>query len=378
MNIARKPIAIAALLVLASGVAYAQVPDLLTALDTGGRAMGVGGATRVTDATTHSVLDNPAGLAYITEPTTSITFRNLPKSSTIAGGDFNDRVTSTSERSGRTALAHAGYATPYKGGTLGVSYSIGGHIDNVTNGNGLANGGLTVQNLNEESRAQTDFFTVSYGRKMGSSMNVGIGLVLANQYVKFDQSYLLFNGNTLVGTTDSSASSNGYGVGLVAGVQGFLDAEGSTQYGISVRTPINLTSNSETESVYDVIPGKLSVGAAGRVKGVGSGSEFMIWAAEVDYYFGGKSNARFSRDNTFTYGFGFEYNFSRYNARIPVRLGYQGIPSGGDGFSSRDALTFGLGYRPNGKPYSFDLNFARATDTGKFDIGLGFIYKPAP
>lgn len=378
MNKARKPIAIATLLVLASGVAYAQVPDLLTALDTGGRAMGIGGATRVTDATTHSILDNPAGLAYISEPTTSITFRNLPRSSTLASGDFNNRDTSTSERSGRTALAHAGYATPYKGGTLGVSYSIGGHVNNEATGNNLANGGLTVQNLSEESRAQTDFFTISYGRPMGASMNVGVGIVLANQYVKFDQSYLLFNGNTLVGNTDINASSNGYGVGIVAGVQGFLDSENNTQYGISVRTPINLTSNGETEAIYDVIPGKLSFGAAGRVKGVGSGSEFMVWAAEVDYYFGGKSNARFSRDNTFAYGLGVEYNFNRFNARIPVRLGYQVIPSGGDGFSSRDALTFGLGYRPIGKPYSFDLNFARSTDTGKFDIGLGFVYKPAP
>jgi hypothetical protein len=372
-----KPLTLVSLMVLATGVAQAQVPDLLTALDTGGRAMGIGGATRVTDSTTYSALDNPAGLAYISEPTASLSFRNLPKSSTIAAGDFNDRTTSFTEQGGRTALAHAGYAMPYKGGTLGFSYTVGGHVDNVTNGGGLANGALTVQGLTETSRAQTDFFTFSFGKPSGNGMNVGVGIVIANQYTKFSQSYALFNGSTNVGNTNTTASSNGIGVGLVAGVQGNLQADGSSQFGLSVRTPIDLSGNSETSAIYDKIPGKISLGAAGQVKGAGSGSEFLIWAAELDYYYGGEANALFSRKNTLGYGLGLEYNFNRFNARIPFRIGFQGVPAGGNGFSSRDALTFGLGYRPNGQPYSFDLNFARSIETGKFDIGLGFVYKPA-
>lgn len=376
MQKARKPIVLAALLAT-SGAAFAQVPDLLTALDSGGRAMGIGGATRVTDSTTYSALDNPAGLAYLTEPTAAASFRNLPKSTTTVFGNFNDRNFDIAEQPGRTALAHAGYAMPMKGGTLGVSYTIGGHIDNRTAGGNLANGSLTVQALNEESRAQTDFFTVSYGRPVGKGFNAGVGIVVANQYVKYTQNYLLFNGNTQVGSSNFSASSNGYGIGLVAGFQGFLEADGSAQWGISVRTPINLTNNAETSAIYDVIPGKMSFGAAGQVKGVGSGSEFLVWAAEVDYYFGGHATDRFSRDNTIGYGMGLEYNFSRFDARIPVRFGFQGVPSMGDGFSSRNAITFGLGYRPNGKPYSLDLNFARSTETGRFDIGLGFVYKPS-
>ncbi|MFM9874030.1 MAG: hypothetical protein ACKVQS_11270 [Fimbriimonadaceae bacterium] len=372
-----KPLTLVSIMVLATGVAQAQVPDLLTALDTGGRAMGIGGATRVTDSTTYSALDNPAGLAFINEPTSSLSFRNLPKSSTIASGDFNDRTTSFTEQGGRTALSHAGYAMPYKGGTLGISYSVGGHIDNVTNGGNLANGALTVQGLTETSRAQTDFFTISYGKKSGAGMNVGVGIVVANQYTKFSQSYALFNGNTNVGNTNTTASSNGIGVGLVAGIQGNLQADGSSQFGLSIRTPIDLSGNSQTSAIYDKIPGKLSLGAAGQVKGASRGNDFLIWAAELDYYYGGEANALFSRKNTLGYGLGFEYNINRYGARIPIRIGFQGVPSGGNGFDSRDAFTFGLGYRPIGQPYSFDLNFARSIETGKFDIGLGFVYKPA-
>lgn len=373
---ARKPLTILSLLILATGIAQAQVPDLLTALDTGGRAMGVGGATRVTDSTTYSALDNPAGLAYISEPTASLSFRNLPKSSTIASGDFNDRTTSFTEQGGRTALAHAGYAMPYQGGTLGISYSVGGHIDNTTSGGNLANGALTVQGLTETSRAQTDFFTISYGKKSGNGMNVGIGIVVANQYTKFSQSYALFNGNNNVGNTNTTVSSNGIGVGIVAGIQGNLQADGSSQFGLSIRTPIDLSGNSETSSIYDKIPGKLSFGAAGQVKGASRGNDFLIWAAELDYYYGGEASALFSRKNVLGYGLGFEYNLNRYGARIPIRLGFQGVPAGGNGFESRNAFTFGLGYRPNGQPYSFDLNFARSIETGKFDIGLGFVYKP--
>ena len=374
MMTARKPIAAALLLTAITGVAQAQVPDLLTALDTGGRAMGIGGATRVTDANTQSILDNPAGLAFITAPTTGINFRNLPRSSTLASGDFNDRDTSFVEASGRTALTHAGYAFPFRGGTLGFSYTVGGALNNTTVGNNLTNGTLTVGNLNETTRAQTDFFTVGYGRTAGSGMNIGIGVIIANQYTRFAQNYVLLNGNTPVGNTDIDSSSNGFGVGAVVGVQGFLDED--TQYGLSVRTPINITNNATTAAIYDVIPGKASFGAAGRLKGIGTDQEFMVWAAQVDYYFGGKGTSLLSRKNTLAYGLGLEYNFLRFNARIPFRIGFQGVPAGGNGFSSRDALTFGLGYRPIGQPYYFDLNFARSMKTGKFDIGLGIVYKP--
>lgn len=372
---ARKHIGLILLTFVVPGIASAQVPDLLNALDAGGRAMGVGGASRATDSTTQSALDNPAGLAFISEPTASISFRNLPKSTTLASGNFNDRTNSTDETSGRIALSHVGYATPFAGGTLGVSYTIGGHMDAVTTGNNLPNNTLSVRNLEENMRAQTDFFTLSFGRQQGG-LNVGIGLVVANQYVKYSQSYLLFDGNTQVGSSNISASDNGIGVGIVAGVQGYMGADNGTAWGISVRTPIDLNGNTETSGIYDKIPGKASFGIGGQLNRFSRGEDFLVWLAQIDYYFGGDEDLLFSRKNYATYGFGFEYNMHRYNARIPVRLGLSILPSGGNGFDSRDALTFGLGYRPIGKPYSIDLNFARAFESGKMDIGLGITFKP--
>ena len=48
-----------------SSAATAQVPDLLNALDAGGRAMGLGGANNATNVDTLSAFYNPAALAYL-------------------------------------------------------------------------------------------------------------------------------------------------------------------------------------------------------------------------------------------------------------------------------------------------------------------------
>lgn len=355
--------------------AVAQVPDLMNAFDTGGRAMGIGGATRATDATTQSALDNPAGLAFVNSPTTGVIFRNLPSSTVVASGNFNNRDTTSELEVGKLALTHVGYAAPFRGGTLGVSYTVGGYADNVTTGNNLTTGGLSARNLREGISAKTDFFTVAYGQRRGGT-NVGVGVVVASQYVAYSQAYQLFDaGNNQVGSVNTNVSGNGIGVGLVAGIQGQVANGGSTMWGASVRTPIDLTSNGSTSNVYDKIPGKFSLGVAGRIDN-GGRNEFLVWAAQIDYFFGGEGGAILSRDNTIAGSAGVEYNLNWRNARIPLRLGYAFVPSGGDGFSDRNSFTIGIGYRPNGQPYSLDLNFAKPTDGNKFDIGLGFTYRP--
>ncbi len=357
-------------------LATAQVPDLLNALDTGGRAMGVGGATSTTDASPQSALDNPAGLAYVKSPTTTLVLRNLPKSTTTIGGTFTDRSLSTRAGSGRTALSHFGYAMPYRKGTLGFSYTIGGFIDDLSGAANLPNGATSIRNLREERKAQTDFFTFSYGESRGS-INYGFGIVVANQYTKFSQEYQVFDaGNQQVGSTNTTASDNGIGVGLVVGAQGSVGNGGSQTWGASVRTPINIQNNTDTAGIYDQIPGKLSVGTAGRLDQFARGSDFLVWGAEVDYYFGGQGNKVFARDNYFGFGLGVEYSYHRGDDRFPIRLGYQYSPSGGDGFSDRNALTFGLGYRPANRPYSVDLSFARPSKGSQFDFALGVTYRP--
>lgn len=360
---------------LAAVGAHAQVPDLLNALDSGGRAMGIGGASRVTDANTYSALDNPAGLAYVRGLSYETSLRNLPESGVVATGNFADRTTTTSGQVGKIGLTHVGATFPVKGGTFGFSYTLGGYINNRTTGNNLTSNTLTVRNLTEETRAQTDYFAFSFGKSY-RNMNVGYGLVVANQYSKFAQHYDLFNGNTNVGTTDSDVSGNGIGVGLLFGLQGTANSETPMMWGASIRTPIDLTGNGDSSAAFDRVPGKLSGGLAGRVDSVGSDQEFLTWAFQGDYYFGGQSDKLIPRDDVFAFGAGLEYNFNRYNARIPLRFGYQFIPAGGNGFSDRNALTFGLGYRPHNADFSVDLNFAKSNATSKFDIGLGITYKP--
>jgi hypothetical protein len=65
---------------------------------------------------------------------------------------------------------------------------------------------------------------------------------------------------------------------------------------------------------------------------------------------------------------------NRWNARIPIRIGYTVVPSGGTGFIDRDAFTFGLGYRPNGSDFSLDLSFARPSDGNALDMALSITY----
>lgn len=367
------------LVVIAAGVpavSNAQVPDLLNALDAGGRAMGVGGASRVTDSTTMSALDNPAGLAFIRQATWGVSFRNLPKVDISASGNFADRSTSSDESNGKFALTHVGYAFPLAGGTVGVSYTVGGYADARTTAANLSNNTLSVRNLDEQIRAQTDFFTIGYGRSASNGLNFGVGLVVANQYTKFAQSYDLFDsGNNQVGSSDTFASDNGMGVGAVVGVQGF-SPDGSLAWGASLRTPIDINGNGQTQTVYDKIPGKASFGFANRLNAYSTGGNFLVALAQVDYFFGGDESALLARRDYAAFGVGLEYSMNRFNARIPVRLGFQAIPSGGAGFDNRNTITFGVGYRPNNRPLSVDLNFAKALDSGTFDIGLGVSYRP--
>ncbi|MCG9895618.1 MAG: hypothetical protein MH204_09105 [Fimbriimonadaceae bacterium] len=60
--------------VAATGSAVAQVPDLLSSVDAGSRAIALGGSTTATDITPHAALLNPAGLGYISAPPATVAF----------------------------------------------------------------------------------------------------------------------------------------------------------------------------------------------------------------------------------------------------------------------------------------------------------------
>lgn len=337
--------------------------------------MGIGGATQQTDSNTLSSYHNPAGLGYITQTTIAAAFRNLPQSNTALSGRFSDPTFSTDKEVGQRRITHLGVAFPIKNGAVGLSYTMGGYIKDIKVGNGLSDGALRINNLLETLQAQTDFFTVSWG-KQSTGLNYGVGLVIANQYLSDVGSYDTFdNANNFIGTTRFSNSGNTTGIGAVVGVQMSPGGNGKSVVGLSVRTPIKLSNNSQTSPYLNKLPGRVSLGMASRTDGLRGGRDFMVAGGQIDYFFGSDKGGALKRKDVMTAGLGFEYNMHRFNARIPVRIGYAFIPSGGDGFDDRNTFTFGLGYRPENGKLGVDVNFGLPTGGGGYDLGLSVSYK---
>lgn len=358
-----------------SALSLGQVPDLVNALDAGGRTMGAGGAFYATDANTYSALSNPANLGFINSSQFGIAFRNLPTSRQRVTGSFTNRTFNGEEFFGKRAITHVGYATPVATGTIGLSFTTGGYLRNQQAGTGLANGQLRVDNYFEETISQTDFFTISYGRNSGQT-NYGFGIVVANQYIKNESNLTIVDPQTnqTVGTQQSNVSGNGTGLGAVVGISHTPVNNPDLNVSFSLRTPISLEGNTSTEAIYDRVPGKATLGLAMRTDGRFGSDDFMVYGFQADYYFGGQSNRVIPRKNHLVLGGGLEYNLFKFDARWPIRFGVQMAPSGGAGFDERNALTFGLGYRPYSNKYAVDLNFASPTGGGPVDMSLGITY----
>jgi hypothetical protein len=357
----------------------AQVPDLLTAFDAGGRALGMGSSVNATSADTLSTYYNPAGLGYLNQNQFGAAYRNLPRSHTALSGDFSDpRLDSTGTR-GKNALTHLGFAFPLRGGangTIGVSYTVGGYMDDTRTGNGLPSGNLTVQNYREEAEAKSDFYTLSWGKANSSqTMAWGLGVQFVQQHISDNVTgRLVDQNNQTVSLLDSRSDETANGVGIIAGVQFVPKSNPNVSFGLSYRSEINLQNNPDTAGLYDKIPARLIGGVAMRQDGLRGGRDFIVWGAQVQHFFAGGSSPLFDRDPQTTIGVGLEYNYQSANYRIPVRLGYNVIPKGGSGFGSRDGFTFGVGYRPLDSRFGIDLNFV-SPQRGGYDMALSVNYK---
>lgn len=349
--------------------AFAQVPDLLNALDAGGRAMGVGGSLYPTGSDTLSSYYNPAGLGYVTQSTIGAVMRNLPQSNTVASGDFNAPNLSSTGASGSREITHFGLNLPFARGGLGLSYTVGGFVDDTRSGN-VTIGGSPVSGYSEHIRSKTEFFTVAYGTSAkDQTFSWGLGAVFVQESLE-DQLAGTVNGSPLSGTP--SATNSGFG-----GIVGFqFNPKGSDMsWGVSYRSEVKLSDNGSTSLLMDRIPARLMGGVALRQDGVRHGKDFVLFGIEVAHFFSANNGGQnFQRDAQTTAGAGFEYNYEMGGARIPIRAGYNFISGGGDGFGQRNALTFGLGYRPKNNDYTIDLNFA-SPQHGGFDLGLGLTYR---
>ncbi len=363
-----KKISLAALLFPALGLttlADAQIPDLLNSLEPGSPSLGAGGAFDPTAANTFSTFYNPAGLAYITRRQLSVAYRNLPSSRTIVGGDFNNPAFATQRNRGKDAFTHFGYAQPLKGGSLGLSYTTGGFIDDERTGNSLAVGNFVLNNYSEKIRAKTDFFTVGYGRtnRVGN-VAFGAGLVLASVGIENRASGTLLDAQNQpqpFNATDNE--STGTGIGAILGLQFSPSNAPQTSWALSVRTPISLSGNEETAGLYDRVPGVVRLGFAARTD-FGNGNS-LTYGAHLASHFGGDGEQILDRSNQTTFGIGAEYALRRGDTTFPLRIGYMAVPSGGDGFERRDAFTLGVGYRPRDERFSLDVAYVLPSDSGR-------------
>ena len=100
----------------------------------------------------------------------------------------------------------------------------------------------------------------------------------------------------------------------------------------------------------------------------------MVIGAEVQHYFDGGDGVFFDRDPQTVFGVGLEYNYSHSSVRIPVRIGYNFVQAGGFAYGSRNAFTYGIGFRPNNSDWGLDLSFGKPTGGGS-DVGLSLSYR---
>ncbi len=370
---ARKLLGLSTGIAVLSCTAAAQVPDLLNALDAGGRAMGTGGALYATGSDTNSAFYNPAGLAFMTLPQIGLVYRNLPTSRTSISGDTTDPVYHSLGSKGSSQITHFGYALPLHGGkngVIGFAYNIGGFMDDRLQGS-TTSGSITT-NKQLSRMAKADVFSLAFAKaKSDQSFSWGLGVQVVQQHLD----YTLNQNDSGGGSISRSDSSTGTGVGVIAGIQYTPKSNPNVSVGASYRSEINLTGNSTTSDLYDKIPARFIGGIAFRQDGFRGGKDFVVYGAQIQHFFSASEGVDFSRKNQTTAGFGLEYNYAfGGSGRIPLRVGYNVVPSGGDSFGSRNAFTFGIGYRPNDAKYTFDLNFANPQHGG-YDVSLALNYR---
>lgn len=352
-----------------STVAYGQVPDMIDAMDAGGRAMGAGSSMNLTGVSTLSVTYNPAALAFANRREIGFAGRTLPDSNSIVTGSVNDLQSSTTSETGGFRATHLGVVWPMgNGSAFGAAWTIGGWMHDIQRGINLSNGVATFFDL---TRVQTDFFNLSYGHAGGGDQQFawGVGAILAMQHVKTNQRITFTDPNIpdQVANTDTSANGFGAQIGVMLTPKGNPDLT----IAASARTPIKIEDG---DPIYDTIPGRIAGGLAIRKSGFRGGRDFLVVGAEAQYFFGGEDSPRVDRENHATAHFGVEYNYSFGNATIPFRIGYSLVPAGGDGFGSRNTFTYGFGYRPHNGDWTIEVNFGNPEGGGN-ETGIYLSYR---
>ncbi len=375
-------------LILAGGTALAgngqaQVPDLLNAFDAGGRSLGMAGSLHATEPSTLSSFYNPASLGFIRTREVGLDYRDLPKSKTAISNSLTDRMYSTTAHSGGSTITHLGFATPlsdlikHAKGTIALSYTVGGVMNDASFGpaSGLQDGSIIVQNYQLNRNARGDYLTLAYGAANPSqTASLGVGITYVQEAVGYVESGSAVDssGNPVL-FPGADIHFTAHGVGFLIGGQVIPAKSPNFSLGASLRSPIQL-SNTGPGGIYDRIPARFLAGASYRRDDLWGGNDYLLLGAQFQYFFDGKSSLAFDRSTQTDFGFGAEYSRAFSDWRIPIRIGYEAISSGGASFGTANALTYGIGARPLDNRFSVDLNWV-APQRGGHDFGLSASYR---
>jgi hypothetical protein len=353
-------------------VAVADVPDLFSALEMGGRALGMGGGIYSNSSDVSSTYWNPAGLGAIRSSFAEVNFRNKPNANSSLSGRYDDPERSSTMTFGGSSITFAGFVLPLAGGTLGFSYATGGYTRDFGTGNNLTNPDNPGQTItkNELLRAQTDFFTIAFGKNNGR-VNFGGGLIFAQQSIS-NRILSTDQNNTVL--EDVDVSGRGWGIGGIIGVQFTPQDAGNVQFGLSFRSEIKLNGLDDVNSYASAIPARIQGGVAWRVDNLRGGRDYLIGGVDGMYFLPANSGKILKREGQISGGIGFEYNWGQSFGYVPVRIGFRITDKGGDNFGTRDVLTFGVGYRPTKEDFTIDLGFAAASGQSRPDVALSMSF----
>lgn len=372
-----------------AAASHAQVPDLLNALDAGSHSLGAGGSLHATSADTFSAYYNPAGLGYLDRREIEIAYRNVPNSNSTVSNSYDDQVRSTQTHDGPNDLTHVGVAMPLSNlrrgapGTVALTYTMGGYIDDsgaIPNGSALpVASGLGIANYRDHIEARSNFFTLAYGRTNASqTLSYGLGLIYLEQQIQFQQSgtFIDNNGNPVSGYSLPDVSSTLHGFGAIAGLQYSPARNPNLSLGLSYRTQINLSGDDDAESYYGRVPARLIGGAAYRFGSLRRDhNDFMVLGLDIQHFFATDESMYFDRGDQTVTGVGLEYFLDNGGSQIPLRIGYQAVPAGGGfDYASRNAFTYGIGYRTRDGKYGLDLNYVHP-DNGGGDVAITASYR---
>jgi len=370
--------------ILISSVSFSQMSDTMYSFEMGGRAYGMGGSIYSNSADASASYWNPACLGLVQTTLVEVVMRNRPISRTELAGTLEGGFDSTGEIGyGFQSLSFGGVTWPFRGGTLGLSYAVGGYVRQDGFGDDLNSsilgGPLTAQTL---FRSLTEFFTLAYGRPMGENSNIGVGLVFARQSLSDKANVFVTNDpNTII--LSGGFDDLGSGVGAIVGYQFTPPGKQNVSFGASYRTEINLSGMETGLPFMDVIPARLQGGLAFRVDGLRGGRDFLVGGVDVMYTFPANAGRVLENDGQFSAGIGIEYNWTQSFGYLPIRIGFRFIDKSikrqvalqEDPFVARQIVTFGIGYRPKNAPYSLELNLAAGNEQNTPDIALGLQFE---